>query len=512
MAKEIVQTQAGWRKLSDSPKAKRHNFDANSKESVCGGAMMSKPIDPEDVADNDAMNCTKCQAVLKERESKGTVDTKAPAKKSAKDPDAAPAKKAAAAPSKEDVKAQKAKEAADAKAKKEKEVADAKAKKEKEAAAAQAKKDKAAKALEDKKAKEEKAAQAKKDKEAKIAEAKKAKEDAKAARKKEIEDKKSKREADRAAKKAERESAIAKKKLERMPTVLVTEFTSTDELLKIAKTLDVAEEMPVVINGKEQEDVRAIWNTTKDRRAAIVGEDYSLVQHREAVKYVAKGLEALNTPVYGKVKNMEDVVTIEVFFPKLHIKDDAKGIDVGGKIVNSYNKSRAFKGFMVAQRKVCTNGMYMKKLIPECEFFEIHVGDLANEIPALLKEFFDHLKETTEAIKSIIDQAMETTIKFKNMEEVEATFTEVLKSPVHMKALIRDGHLDKSWSAENREKMVMTKWEFVNAITSYVSHSPVVESRIDIYSSWAEEILDPEYTLKVVKPEPAKKAEKVTKE
>ena len=499
MAKETVTTQAGWRKLSDSPKAKRHNFDANSKESVCGGAMMSKPIDPEDVADNDAMNCTKCQAVLKERESKGTTDTKAPAKKAAKDPDAAPAKKAAAAPSKEDVKAQKAKEAADAKAKKEKEVADAKAKKEKESAAAQAKKDKAAKALEDKKAKEEKAAQAKKDKEAKVAADKAAKEAKVAEAKKAKEDAKAAKEKARADKKADREAAIAKKKLEKIPQALVTEFTTSDELLKIAKTFDVAEEMAVTINGKDQEDVRAIWNTTKDHRAAIVGEDYSLVQHREAIKYVAKGLDELGTPFYGRVKNSGDVVTVEVFFPKLHIKDDAKGIDVGGKIINSYNKSHAFKGYMVAQRKVCENGMYLRKLIPDVNFFEIHVGDLAEEIPALLKEFFNNLKEATASVKDIIDQAMDRSIIFKNEDQIEATFSAFLHSPMHAKAIMTGGFYEPA------DRLKPTVWEFYNALTKYSSHYTLSETRIDVLSVYAENLLDPEFKVTVVSP---KKEEK----
>jgi chemotaxis protein histidine kinase CheA len=502
MAKINEPIKEGWRKLSASPKAKRHFFESHKKESICGGAMMATNIVPEAVADNDSENCTKCQAALKASSSKEVDKTK---------PTKATEKAAAQVDTKADAKAAKQKAIDDAKAAAEKEKAAKEAKAEKDKAFKEAKeaKEKAAKDAKDTKAKaaeEAKAAKAKAIEDAKAAklakieEAKAAKqkaiEDAKAAKQKKIDDRaEAKRVRDEA-----REKARAEAKVKNMPTVKVTDFSSIDELIAIAKTLDVAEERPLNAGEDILADHRAIWNKSKNRLAAIVSDDYSLVQHREAVKLVAKGLDALNTPVYGQVKNIEDVVTIEVFFPKLHIKDDAKGIDVGGKIINSYNKSRAFKGFMVAKRKVCENGMYMRKLIPECEFYEIHIGDLAAEIPALIKEFFEHLKETTEAIKAIVDQAMETTIKFKKMDQVEATFASELASPVHAKALIRDGHLDKSWSEENKAAMVMTKWEFVNAITSYVSHSPVVESRIDIYSMWAENILNPEYTIKVVSP------------
>jgi len=521
-----TETEMGWRKLSSSPKAKRHYFGAGSKESICGGAMMSSNVPPENVKANDPDNCSKCQKALNEPE--GTpVEEKKPVKKTVVDPDAkAPAAKKPAVDTKaaEKAKAEKEKEAAKEKAAKDKAAKEAKVAKEKAAkeakiakekaakeekvakdkAAVEAKKAKEAKAVEDKKEKEKKAADAKKEKEEKIAAMKKAKEDAAALKAKEKEDKKATRSAAIAKKKEARAKELEEKKLQRMPKVITTSFDTVEALAAVAKTLDVAEERPLDAGSDRLTDHRAIWNKSKNRLAAIVSEDYSLVQHKEAVKLIAKGLESLNTPVYGQIKNIEDVITVEVYFPKLHIKDDAKGIDVGGKIINSYNKSKAFKGFMAARRKVCENGMYMRKLIPEVNFYEIHVGDLASEIPTLIKEFFDNLKETTEAIKTLVDQAMGTTIKFSHIDEVETTFASELASPVHARALIRDGHLDKSWSAANKAKLVMTKWEFVNAITAYVSHSTVVESRVDIYSSWAEDILDPEYKIEVIAPEVTK--------
>jgi len=240
-----------------------------------------------------------------------------------------------------------------------------------------------------------------------------------------------------------------------------------------------------------------VWNHTRDRLSAIISDDYSLVLHEKAFSLVADGLDRLDTEVYGYVKNIEDVAIVEVYFPALRIKDDAKGMDVGGKIINSYNKSRAFKGFMVANRLVCTNGMYARKLIPDVNFFEIHVGDLAERIPELIEEFFENLKDATEDLKAIIDQAMNVYIEFNSEDEIEPTIAGILNSPRHAKKLMEG----KYYYDQVKDPVNPSKWELYNAITAYASHAALVESRVDVLSNSAETLLHPEYQVVVIAPE-----------
>jgi hypothetical protein len=295
-----------------------------------------------------------------------------------------------------------------------------------------------------------------------------------------------------------------------VPTQVISSFTCVDELVAMAKNMDKAEVRSLVAasSGVDKDKVssgvvndvtgdvispHAIWNISRNRLSSIVSDDYSLVQHQDVVKLVGKGLKAIDTEVYGTLKNIEDVMVIEVFFPKLHLKDDAKGIDVGGKIINSYNKSRAFKGHMMANRKVCTNGMYLRKLIPDVEFFEIHVGDLAEKIPEMVQDFFSRLKEATGKVNDIIKVAMETTIEFDTIEQIEPTIAGILSSPMHAKRIV-----DEYYKAD--DQLNPTVWELYNSITNYISHSGIVESRVDDLSNKAEKLLDSEYPIEILDP------------
>jgi chemotaxis protein histidine kinase CheA len=497
-----IENNGGWKKLTNSKFSKRHFFPKNTDSSCCGGALLSEEqckLMPDNVKDDADGNCPKCQKILRENPDLKTGSHEyteegisAKPKKVAKDPDSVEE-----AQEKEPEKpVVKTKEKAKKPAKAQAEIPEKQKKADKPAT-----KEISAKKPPAKTKPEEKPEASKK------VEEPSSKADKKEDKKPEKTTKPPKEKTEKPKK--EKAAKVAKVR-EGVPTQVISPFTTVDELVSMSKTLDKAEIRPLVaassaINNKDGSteciaidgDVipqHAVWNISKNRISSIISDDYSLVQHQDVVKLVGKGLKAIDTEVYGTLKNIEDVVVIEVFFPKLHLKDDARGIDVGGKIINSYNKSRAFKGHMMANRKVCSNGMYLRKLIPDVEFFEIHVGDLAEKIPEMVQDFFSKLKESTAKVNEIIKSAMETTIEFDSEDQVEPTIAGILSSPMHAKRIVDGGYY------EAEDKLNPTVWELYNSVTRYISHSGIIESRVDDLSNKAEKILDDKYPIEILDP------------
>jgi len=263
------------------------------------------------------------------------------------------------------------------------------------------------------------------------------------------------------------------------------QFGTIEELREIIATLDRAEERPVYVGDNLEEEYKGIWNLGTDSLSVIASEGYSLVDHQEAFGLVADGLEGKN--FYGTILNHHDYVSCEVFFPDIQVKDDEQGIDLGMKVVNSYNRTASFKGHATAMRLVCENGMYMKKIIPDLQFAHIHVGMLGDEIDSILETFFHNLEESTEAIQKVLDMSMTTFIEFDSLAQVQATFETILRSPFHAKRVMP--------FYQAVDELNPSKWEVYNAITAYITHADVVPSRVDIYSNWAENLLLPTVTL-----------------
>lgn len=270
---------------------------------------------------------------------------------------------------------------------------------------------------------------------------------------------------------------------------MAKKFETVKGLKSHIRDLDSAEYRDLFSGPDKIEDLQSIWNINQNRMSSIVSQGYSLVQHQEAFGMVADHLE--DYKVYGQLNNYHDVVTLNVFFPDIHLNDDAQGLDLGIKVVNSYDKSSSFKIFGVANRLVCTNGMYMRTIIPGMEFMKIHVGELSTHMDGIISGFFEILENSVHEVQEVIDASMVETIEFENLDQVQATFSQELKSPMHAKNLMNGNHY------EPENELRPTKWDFVNAITSYLTHSdkPVVESRVDIYSDWAEKILSPGYEI-----------------
>lgn len=265
-------------------------------------------------------------------------------------------------------------------------------------------------------------------------------------------------------------------------------FDSVEQLSEIVTTLDEAEVRPVFVGEEQSMAHQGIWNLGTDSLSVIASDNYSLVNHQAAFGLLAHGLEGKN--FYGQVHNFHDYVSCNVFFPDLKIKDDADGIDLGMKVVNSYNRSASFKGYATAMRLVCSNGMYLRRIIPDLQFSYIHVGDLDNSVGPILDGFFNALDQSTTVVQATIAQARKDKVVFESEEQVEATFSEILRSPVHAKKLMP--------YYDPKSFLKPSKWEFYNAITAYVSHAEVVPSRVEIYSNWAEKVLLPEYEIKPV--------------
>lgn len=274
-------------------------------------------------------------------------------------------------------------------------------------------------------------------------------------------------------------------------------FYDLDELEEIVRQLDVAVEVPIHYDNPESdflpkaEKYKGIYNTGTHELARVVSTQYALLQHRDAYVALVSALRMADLEVFGVVKNNRDSVAVELTFDGIIVDDGVEGIEMGLKLANSYNASSAFKGWGWGLRKVCSNGMYARRVIPEMSFSNVHRGEIdavsVDEIYNLVTAARSRLMN----YETVIDESKLKVMDFPESESVIATIAPVIGS---YKGAIKA--VDRHWN----EELDTNRWDVYNIATAYASHEPMSENMFHNIQRRAEDFLAAE-TVTIIVPE-----------
>ena len=277
----------------------------------------------------------------------------------------------------------------------------------------------------------------------------------------------------------------------------IVPFKGLNQLQDLVQRIDEVKEVPVYftdINGDYAEIQRSkgVVNARNGHYIATVSNRYSIFQNKSLLQSITSVCEENSFEPWGKVTAEPTRFAIDCIFPEFGaITDNSpQGINMGAKLTNSYDKSWIAAGFGFLYRLICKNGMYAKSMMPELQFSQRHVG-VNDGNPSKIIEGFDRFVRMIEPAKEVIGdyihEAMDTPVKFQNLDQIAATLGAMIGS---MKA----GNYMVN-ALDNKENLSPSKYDLYNAVTAFATHSGLSMKREHDISRMGEILLQPETVI-----------------
>lgn len=230
---------------------------------------------------------------------------------------------------------------------------------------------------------------------------------------------------------------------------------------------------------------KLVFNQTKGTPANVVSKYYQIIQHNEVMRAVTESLGEKGLDVSGIINNYGNFFQADLRFTNqgTPIKDDAQGLQIGMRVVNSYNKSTSFRLELFAYRLICNNGMALGSAmnnVKECVF---HMGQ--EKTFEILKEtvdtFIENVIESSSVLQNMINISREDNIKWDLVPEILNKYIKVKKhrSKIFEKLGIavievedtKTKKKSEQYILDNQENLLVNRWDLYNHVTDYASHT-----------------------------------------
>ena len=238
--------------------------------------------------------------------------------------------------------------------------------------------------------------------------------------------------------------------------------------------LDQATEMPVYVgegtSSIKVDKWKAIWNMGKNQAAAVVSQQYELIQHRDVATAFLDACDRLNLKTKTSFAQAGNKAFMDIEFPESRI---GIGLNeefiLGFRIVNSYDKST---GVIITPRLVrlaCMNGMVVTSKNFVQAYNYRHNQDMAKNFEKYIEVALNEMINSNEKLKAIVNSCMADSVEWETTEFLMKNLFDVEKHRVAI--------MEKLDGITN-----ITRWDIYNAITNYATHgeqlTPNVESAL----------------------------------
>jgi hypothetical protein len=240
--------------------------------------------------------------------------------------------------------------------------------------------------------------------------------------------------------------------------------------------------------GFYEPEYKALVNSKTGEITNIVTDNYQVIQHRPFFGGLISDLESLDlVKLRGAIicKDGGNAYIIRLDFPNEIIKEPKVGDNVtaGVEFYNSIDRSTAATGNAFFMRLSCTNGMMMKHLIPDCDFYKSHKGksqkSVLEQLSTRTNNFMKTIINSKELMTGIIGKAMDSEIIFENPVQLNSSMEEMFTTKKHSEEIAY--RVRKTADKRADGKIQTDRWKIYNSITEYTSHtamSPEVFNQI----------------------------------
>ena len=236
------------------------------------------------------------------------------------------------------------------------------------------------------------------------------------------------------------------------------------QLKNLAMGFDQAQmrDVHIVKDGEDYLSKRhmGVWNVDKNELACLAPKSYMVIQHRHAVECLIKALSSLNIKAKAQFKESRHCVQIDFDFPesKLELTKVGESFTTGIRVVSDYSQ---VVGLMIAARVTrlaCSNGMIVNDIVKPKRIK--YTEELKVTVEGLIDKIIKDIITNDDKLANMVSICMKDSIEWQALKLLTKA---LFRKKKHVREVLSKIKSDKNGR--------VTRWDFYNAVTSYVSSS-----------------------------------------
>jgi len=236
------------------------------------------------------------------------------------------------------------------------------------------------------------------------------------------------------------------------------------ELKNTAIGFDRAEmrDVHIVKDGEDYLSKRhmGIWNVDRNELACLAPKSYMVIQHRYAVEKLIEAITSLNIKAEAELKKSRHGIQIDFDFPdsKMELTEVGESFTAGIRVVSDYSQVAGLVIAARVTRLACSNGMIVNDIVKPKRVK--YTEELKITVEGLIDKIIKDIIASDDKLANMVSISMADSAEWQALQLLTKA---LFKKKKYVKEILSRVKLD-----ENRR---VTRWDFYNAVTSYVSRA-----------------------------------------
>jgi len=245
---------------------------------------------------------------------------------------------------------------------------------------------------------------------------------------------------------------------------MTEEKTGLAELKNTAIGFDRAEmrDVHIVKDGEDYLSKRhmGIWNVDRNELACLAPKSYMVIQHRYAVEKLIEAITSLNIKADAQLKKSRHGIQIDFDFPesKMELTEVGESFTTGIRVVSDYSQVAGLVIAARVTRLACSNGMIVNDIVKPKRVK--YTEELKVTVEGLIDKIIKDIIASDDKLASMVSISLKDSVEWQALQLLTKA---LFKKKKYVKEILSRVKLD-----ENRR---VTRWDFYNAVTSYVSRA-----------------------------------------
>ncbi|MFC1678098.1 hypothetical protein ACFL3G_13700 [Planctomycetota bacterium] len=236
------------------------------------------------------------------------------------------------------------------------------------------------------------------------------------------------------------------------------------ELKNTAIGFDRAEmrDVHIVKDGEDYLSKRhmGIWNVDRNELACLAPKSYMVIQHKYAVEKLIEAITSLNIKAEAELKKSRHGIQIDFDFPesKMELTEVGESFTAGIRVVSDYSQVAGLVIGARVTRLACSNGMIVNDIVKPKRVK--YTEELKITVEGLIDKIIKDIIASDDKLANMVSICIADSVEWQALQLLTKA---LFKKKKYVKEILSRVKLD-----ENRR---VTRWDFYNAVTSYVSRA-----------------------------------------
>ncbi|MFH1615207.1 MAG: hypothetical protein ABIG61_09010 [Planctomycetota bacterium] len=245
---------------------------------------------------------------------------------------------------------------------------------------------------------------------------------------------------------------------------MAEEKTGLAELKNTAIGFDRAEmrDVHIVKDGEDYLSKRhmGIWNVDRNELACLAPKSYMVIQHRYAVEKLIEAITSLNIKAEAELKKSRHGIQIDFDFPdsKMELTEVGESFTAGIRVVSDYSQVAGLVIAARVTRLACSNGMIVNDIVKPRRVK--YTEELKVTVEGLIDKIIKDIIASDEKLANMVSICLKDSVEWQALQLLTKA---LFKKKKYVKEILSRVKLDENGR--------VTRWDFYNAVTSYVSRA-----------------------------------------